>query len=107
MLTIKRRLPFQLSCLSREDPNKEQLNIAKHGVDFAKASLAFDDPHACIAFDSVHSSSELRWWLIGKVDGKILLIRYTHRPDGIIRIIGAGFWSKSEKIYAKEKARKG
>ena len=89
------------------DPHKEQLNIAKHDVDFTKASKAFDDPQARIAFDSVHSSAELRWWLMGKVDGRILLVRYTHRPDGIIRIIGAGFWSKAEKFYAKEKARKG
>ncbi|MBE7538028.1 MAG: BrnT family toxin [Opitutaceae bacterium] len=85
------------------DPIKEQRNIAKHGVDFTKASEAFGDPEARIAFDSVHSSSELRWWLIGRVDGRILLVRYTHRPDGIVRIIGAGYWSKAEKIYAKKK----
>lgn len=89
------------------DPGKERSNVAKHGVDFTQASTAFADPQARIAFDSVHSTTELRWWLLGKVDGKVLLVRYTHRPDGFIRIIGAGFWNKAEKIYAKEKARKG
>jgi uncharacterized DUF497 family protein len=88
------------------DLEKEQINIAKHGVDFTKASEAFTDPQARIALDSVHSTTELRWWLLGLMDGKTLLVRYTHRPGGVIRIIGAGFWSKAEKIYAKEKKRK-
>jgi len=28
----------------------------------------------------------------GKVDARILHVRYTHRPNGIIRLIGAAYW---------------
>ena len=42
---------------------------------------------------------ELRWWLLGKVDARILLVRYTHRPNGIIRLIGAGYWREGRDYY--------
>lgn len=52
------------------------------------------------SFDEAHSNRrELRWWLLGKVDARILLVRYTHRPDGVIRIIGAGYWREGRDYY--------
>ncbi len=66
------------------DPRKEATNLLKHGVPFSEAKRAFGDPHAIVAFDEVHSprgTSELRWWLLGKVGTRIVPVRYTHRPN--------------------------
>ncbi len=87
------------------DARKELSNIAKHGIPFSEAQEAFDDPHAIVAFDEVHSprgNHELRWWLLGKVRHRIMLVRYTHRPRGVIRIIGAGYWENGAKIYEEK-----
>jgi len=82
------------------DKNKEHANIAKHGVDFAEARLAFDDPCAIVLLDESHGGgTELRWWLLGKIGARVLLVRYTQRSPSIIRIIGAGYWSRMEEIY--------
>jgi uncharacterized DUF497 family protein len=87
------------------DTRKEATNIAKHGVPFSEAEKAFGDPLAVVAFDEVHSprgKSELRWWPLGKVGARVMLVRYTHRPNGVIRIIGAGYWEIGAKIYEEK-----
>ena len=87
------------------DTRKEASNLSKHGVPFSEATQAFSDTHAVVAFDEAHSprgGHELRWWLLGKVGDRILLVRYTHRPDGVIRIIGAGYWEIGAQIYEEE-----
>ncbi len=82
------------------DPAKEATNQVAHGVDFTTAQLAFDDPYALVIFDEVHSDKrELRWWLLGKIEERVLLVRYTHRPTGLVRIIGAGYWRQGKEIY--------
>jgi uncharacterized DUF497 family protein len=82
------------------DRAKERLNVARHGVDFTTAQRAFADPRALVLFDQAHSDRrELRWWLLGRVDGRILHVRYTHRPGGVIRLIGAGYWRNSRDTY--------
>lgn len=81
---------------------KEATNVDKHGVSFSDAQKAFDDPRAIVAFDDEHSGTdELRWWLLGKVGPRVMLVRYTHRADGVIRIIGAGYWKIGKEIYEK------
>jgi uncharacterized DUF497 family protein len=87
------------------DPRKEITNLAKHGVSFSDAKRAFGDSLAIVAFEDVHSPRgihELRWWLLGKVGGRIMLVRYSHRPNGVIRIIGAGYWEIGAKLYEEE-----
>lgn len=82
------------------DRAKERLNVARHGVDFTTAQRAFADPRALVLFDEAHSDQrELRWWLLGQVDGRILFVRYTHRPNGVIRLIGAGYWRQGRDYY--------
>ena len=79
---------------------KENANLAKHGVGFTEAKQAFADPRALILFDPAHSSKiELRWWLLGKVASRVMLVRYTHRPVGVVRIIGAGYWKEGRDYY--------
>lgn len=82
------------------DPRKAATNLAKHGVQFVDAQRAFDDPSAIVAFDPEHrGGSELRWWLLGKVGTRVMLVRYTHRAGGVIRIIGAGYWKIGKELY--------
>jgi uncharacterized DUF497 family protein len=75
------------------DPDKEAANIAKHGIDFATAAQAFDDPDAVELFDESHSGDgEERWTTIGMAGGLLLLVRVTWTDrdgDDIIRIITA------------------
>ena len=82
------------------DQQKAESNLAAHGVTFESAKQAFDDPQAIVVFDAEHSGKrELRWWLLGRVDLKVMLVRYTHRPGGVVRIIGAGYWRQGKDIY--------
>src|SRR5471032_550608 len=82
------------------DSAKERANVAHYGVDFTTAQQAFADPRALVLFDGAHSSRrELRWWLLGRVSGRILLVRYTHRPGGVVRLIGAGYWREGRDYY--------
>ena len=80
------------------DLDKEKENVNKHSVDFSTAAQAFKDPKIKIYFDSKH---EERFFCIGKVDGKVLTIRFTYRGNKI-RIIGAGYWRKGEDYYEQK-----
>lgn len=86
------------------DFEKELTNIYKHGVDFVTAAKAFKDPRRKIYIDSKHSKKEERFFCIGKVEDRILTVRFTYR-HGKIRIIGAGYWRKGEQYYEKADKR--
>lgn len=84
------------------DDAKNRQNIAKHGVSFYQAQDAFFDGDRLILQDAIHSSSEKRYFCIGKTDiGGIVTVRFTLRK-GHIRIIGAGYWRKGKKLYDKK-----
>ena len=85
------------------DARKEFVNFHKHGVDFVTASKAFLDPKRKIYVDSRHEKGEERLFCIGKVEGKILTVRFVYR-EGKIRIFGAGYWRKGRMYYEKEDA---
>ena len=82
------------------DKAKDALNRTKHGVGFELAQLAFLDPLRVIAEDLGHSSSELRYFCFGRVDGAVITVRFTWR-NGKVRIFGAGYWRKGKAIYEK------
>jgi len=83
------------------DPKKDLENREKHGVAFAEAQYAFADPRRVIAEDLSHSGRETRYYCFGQVGGGILTVRFTYR-DGVLRIIGAGYWRKGKAIYERE-----
>lgn len=89
------------ACYFEWDEEKNQLNIAKHGISFYDAQLAFFDPHRVIAKDLEHSDSEERCYCFGKLGQRIMTVRFTYR-DNFIRIIGAGYWRKGRKIYEEK-----
>ncbi len=81
------------------DDSKNVANIAKHSLSFYEAQDAFFDKKRVILQDSEHSSTEKRYFCIGKtVSGGIATVRFTLRNDHI-RIIGAGYWRKGKKLY--------
>ena len=83
------------------DIERENANMAKHGVDFTSASKVFLDAKRKIILDLKHSVMELRHYCIGKVEGKIITVRFTYRI-GQIRIFGAGYWRKGKMYYEEE-----
>lgn len=83
------------------DPAKDLLNQIKHGVSFLEAQFAFADPRRVIAEDLEHGGEERRYYCMGRVGQGILTVRFTWR-DGIIRIIGAGYWRKGKRIYERQ-----
>jgi hypothetical protein len=80
------------------DANKDKQNQKKHGVSFELTQYAFADPNRIVAEDLNHSQKEKRYYCFGKVGDGIITVRFTYR-DGVIRIIGAGYWRKGRKIY--------
>ena len=69
------------------DSAKEQANRKKHGIDFRTAARVFLDPFA-IEFDDLDATRELRFNVIGLVDGRMLFVTYTMRGE-VVRIISA------------------
>ncbi|MEW6218543.1 MAG: BrnT family toxin [Thermodesulfobacteriota bacterium] len=80
------------------DEQKDLENQVKHGVTFALAQHAFLDPHRVIVEDVSHSADEDRFYCPGRAGGGILTVRFTFR-QGVVRIIGAGYWRKGRKLY--------
>lgn len=83
------------------DSRREWVNIHKHGVDFVTASKVFMDPQRKIFEDTRHGEKEQRFFCIGKVEGKILTVRFVYR-ENTIRIFGAGYWRRGKAIYEKK-----
>ena len=84
------------------DPRKEWLNRWKHGVDFSTAAEVFRDPHCRILVDLKHGGEETRYFCLGKVEERVLTVRFLYRGHAV-RIIGAGYWRKGRKLYEKKK----
>lgn len=80
------------------DDEKNKSNIEKHGVSFEEAVQAFSDPNRITRYDTDHSQAEDRYFCLGKVDDKILTVRFVFR-DKAIRIFGAGYWRKGKQLY--------
>ncbi len=80
------------------DDNKEQKNIAKHGIDFGTAILVFGDDNRIEMYDAKHSFEEDRYITIGEINGyvMVLYVVYTERNDAI-RIISARRATQREK----------
>jgi uncharacterized protein len=70
---------------------KAALNVRKHGVSFAEAMTVFDDEHARIIFDPVHSEAEDRFVILGmSLTPRLLVVCHCCREDDdVIRIISA------------------
>ena len=85
------------------DPNKEEINIKKHGIDFTTASKVFDDEYLLEEYDNEHSLGEDRYKVLGMINdvSVVLAVIYTDRKKSC-RIISARHATKKEerKYYA-------
>jgi uncharacterized DUF497 family protein len=82
------------------DQAKEQVNIRKHGYTFTEAIESFQDQQGVQLIDMKHSTStEKRFYWVGKVkSGTILTVWFTRRKTKI-RIIGCAEWRKFRSFY--------
>jgi hypothetical protein len=73
------------------DPDKEKLNVEKHGVTFEEAESVFYDEQAIQFYDDEHSEWEDRFLMLGlSAKLKLLLVCHCFREkDSVIRIISA------------------
>lgn len=71
------------------DPEKARQNVEKHGVRFADAVMALDDPYAITITDFESEPAEERWVTLGAdAQGCVLVVVYTYRGEDV-RLISA------------------
>ena len=71
------------------DNGKAAENLRKHGVDFADAIAALEDPNRLEEIDTRSEYSEERIQVIGMVRGDVLFVIVTLRGEDSCRIISA------------------
>jgi uncharacterized protein len=67
------------------DEDKNEANLAKHGIDFDEASEVFYEP---LIVSRSNRNNEERWIAIGKSNDRIISVIFTRRNE-LIRIISA------------------
>lgn len=77
------------------DEAKSKANKEKHGIDFEKAQVLWQNKEHFV-FDSVYINSEWRHLLVGLIDGVCYVVVFTMREDNI-RIISVRRCRKNEK----------
>jgi uncharacterized protein len=76
------------------DPAKNETNLKKHGIEFATASLIWQNHR--------RDYNEIRFRAWGEVDGRVIAVAYTWR-DAARRIILARIASSRERrLYEEE-----
>jgi uncharacterized DUF497 family protein len=68
------------------DEPKAADNLRKHGLDFADAWEIFESP-VLEVFDDRKDYGEDRWIGVGILKGRAVVVVYTERPNGVMRII--------------------
>ncbi|MET0621620.1 MAG: BrnT family toxin [Pyrinomonadaceae bacterium] len=85
------------------DDKKAAANRRKHGVSFDEAVEVFDDPNLIGHEDAEHSRDEPRFVVIGYSAIRLLLVVFTERRGGVVRIISARLPTPSErKLYESQ-----
>lgn len=84
------------------DDGKAQTNLEKHGVSFGEATEVFYDPNALEDYDSEHSDTEARFFILGLSSRRLLYVVYAERAGDTVRIISARKADKAEgEIYER------
>jgi len=84
------------------DARKAAANLRKHGVSFAEAVTAFEDPLSVTVPDPDHSAVEERFVLIGRSHQQHLVVVAHVERDETIRIISARPASRLERLTYEE-----
>lgn len=89
-------LQYAVPLLFEYDPNKSQINLAKHGIDFEQAKLLWEDERKVVL--EACTEPELRYFVIGKIYDKYWTAFFTPRND-VIRLISVRRSRKKEISY--------
>jgi uncharacterized DUF497 family protein len=84
------------------DARQADANLRKHGVSFAEAATAFEDPLSITVPDPDHSRGEERFILIGRSRQQHLVVVAHVERDETIRIISARPASRLERLTYEE-----
>ncbi len=79
------------------DEAKNQINIAKHGFDFADAWEIFQAP-MFTALDTRYDYGEDRWIGIGLLRRRVVVVVFTEPEDDTIRVISLRKAVKRERV---------
>jgi uncharacterized DUF497 family protein len=81
------------------------LNLRKHGVDFADAIAALEDPNRLEEIDTRFIYDEERIQVIGMADRKVLFVIVTLRGEDACRILSARKATRHEqdRYYAGDR----
>ena len=87
------------------DEVKDASNLRKHGIDFALASLVFQDPFLRVKQDA--SESEQRWQSFGMIGNAYIMVVHTGRIEEIEagatgRIISARRMTRHERRWYEQ-----
>lgn len=78
------------------DPEKARTNVRKHGIDFADAVGALEDPYALWREDE-RPYGEDRYLALGMdYEGRVLIVAFAFRSDNV-RVISARRASRREQ----------
>jgi uncharacterized DUF497 family protein len=77
------------------DPDKAERNKRKHKIDFEMAIKVFLDPHY-VEYEQDDDEDDLRYNVIGLVEGRMLHVTYTMRGEAC-RVISARLAERHEK----------
>ena len=87
------------------DEIKARMNLRKHGVDFADATVVFEDERALTVKDVITAVDEQRYLTIGAdALSRVLVVAYTWRGERI-RIVSARRASSAERRQYQGKSR--
>jgi uncharacterized protein len=83
------------------DEEKRQINLSKHGIDFADLEFLFEGVTVLVV-DDRFDYGETRFTTLGLLNGKVLLVVHTE-TDETIRFLSARKATKyEEESYFKE-----
>ena len=87
---------YNISMEVEWDPNKANINLQKHGVNFSDAEAVLFDPNA-LSFEDTTAEGERRFIAIGMDHlWRLLVVVYTERENRI-RLISARPTTRSER----------
>lgn len=79
------------------DPVKSASNLAKHGIDFASAQALWHDPDRMEI--PARSGDEVRWIVIGRIDGRLWAAVVTSRRHAMRLISVRRARISEEELY--------
>ena len=88
------------------DEVKRQVNIRKHGLDFADAVDMFSRP-MLVAPDTSEDYGENRWRGLGWIEGRLIQIVFIDKEPDIIRIISLRKATRRERQSFEEAVHDG